>query len=331
MTGPGLRDRACPLCGAQDAAGAVTSPVRADRQSLGELRPFWFGIEKERRFFTYHRCRACNMLFNRNFFDEGQLAELYSSMPPNMDLVAEDAVEATQHGYFEDALQSGLLPPGGDYLEIGPDVGYIVREAAERGNFDHFWLFEPNRAVHDVLRAATNGKPATILSEMTDLSAVPDGSVGLAVIVHVLDHLLDPLAMLTAVRAKLRPDGALMMVTHDERSLLARVLGPRWPAYCLQHPQLYNPDTIVRLCERAGFVGVQVGRSANHFPLDFLGRQAMGALGLRNAPVPLPKRAVKVRLGNIITLAAAGATGRGATRTQAAIPEAEATPQRSAL
>jgi len=140
---------------------------------------------------------------------------------------------------------------------------------------------------------------------MTDLSAVPDGSVGLAVMVHVLDHLLDPRAMLAAIRAKLRPDGALLMVTHDERSLLSRVLGPRWPAFCLQHPQLYNPQTIERLCTRTGFSGVRVGRSANHFPLDFLGRQALAALGLRGTRVPLPKRAVKVRLGNIITLASA--------------------------
>jgi hypothetical protein len=227
------------------------------------------------------------------------------------------------------------LPRGGDYLEIGPDVGHIVREAARRGNFGHFWLFEPNRAVHEVLRAATNGKPATILPDMTDLSAVPDGSVGLAVIVHVLDHLLDPLPMLAEIRAKLHSGGALMMVTHDERSLLARVLGARWPAYCLQHPQLYNPATIERMCARAGFADVRVGRSANHFPLDFLGRQALGALGLRDAPVPLPKRAVKLRLGNIITLAAAEAAERPAARDQAAIPgagpEAGAAPRQSAL
>lgn len=324
-----LNDRPCPLCGAQDAAVAVASPVRADRQSLDELRPFWFGIEKERRFFTYHRCRGCGLLFNRNFFDEGQLAELYSSMPPNMDLVAEEAVEATQHGYFTAASESGLLPRGGDYLEIGPDVGHIVREAAEQGDFGHFWLFEPNRAVHDKLRSATNGKPATILAEMTDLSAVPDGSVGLAVIVHVLDHLLDPLAMLAAIRAKLRPDGALMMVTHDERSLLARVLGPRWPAYCLQHPQLYNPETIARICERTGFADVRVGRSANHFPLDFLGRQALATIGLRNTPVPLPKHAVKLRLGNIITLARAAE--RRAVPGQAAMTDAGAAPSQSAL
>jgi SAM-dependent methyltransferase len=306
MSWPELTNRPCPLCGGCEAEECVESTIRAEWQTVGELRPFWFGIDKERRFFTYHRCRGCGLLYNRDFFGEAQLAELYSAMPPNMDQVTDEAIEATQRGYYDAALASGLALQQGDYLEIGPDVGHVLGEAVTRGSFGHFWLFEPNRRVHEALRLSARGKPATILAEMTDLSAVPDGSVGLAVMVHVLDHLLDPLAMLAAIRAKLKPGGALMLVTHNERSLLSNMLGPRWPAFCLQHPQLYNPRTIKRMCEQAGFAGVEVARSANHFPLDFLGRQGLAALGMRGVKLPLPTWPVRLRLGNIITLASAG-------------------------
>ena len=304
MSRPAITGRNCPLCGSADAAAEIRSPVPAEAEDMAALEPFWFGIEKARRFFTYHRCRDCGLLYNRDFFDEAQLAALYSSMPPNMDVVGDDAIAATQKGYFDAVAALGLL--GGDYLEIGPDVGHIVRQAATRGRFGRFWLMEPNRAVHDVLRAAADGRPATILPDMMDLSAVPDGTVGLAVMVHVLDHLLDPRAMLAAIRAKLREDGVLMIVTHDEGSALRRLLGARWPAFCLQHPELYNPETIRRLLERAGYAAVTVRRSTNHFPIDFLGRQAAQAIGLRFKRLPLPRRAVALRLGNILTLAAPG-------------------------
>lgn len=300
---PGLRDRPCPLCGTHGAPAEVRSRRPAESDALEALRPYWFGIEQERHFFTYHRCPSCGLLFNPTFFDADQLADLYAAMPPNMDLVGNEAIVATQRGYFQAAAKRSALT--GDYLEIGPDVGHIVAEAARTGDFDRFWLFEPNRAVHDALRAATGGRPATIGEGMEDLAVVPDGSIGLAVVVHVLDHLLDPLAMLAQLRAKLRPGGTLMLVTHDEGSLLRRVLGARWPAFCLQHPELYNPGTMRAALNRAGFHAVAVTRSVNVFPIDFLARQAGRAVGLRLDRLPLPKRAIALRLGNLLTFATA--------------------------
>ncbi|NIJ20030.1 SAM-dependent methyltransferase [Sphingomonas naasensis] len=297
--------RSCPACGAGAARPEAHSPVRAETMSAAALRPYWSGLFSEKRFFTYHRCLGCGLLYTPAFFDGAQLADLYSSMAPNMELVSNDAIAATQKGYFDAAAAHATLDGG--YLEIGPDTGHIVREAATRGAFDHFWLFEPNRAIHDTLRASAGGRPARLLTDMDDLSPVPDGSIGLAVMVHVLDHLLDPLAMLAQIRAKLRPGGTLLIVTHNEKSLLRSLMGTRWPPFCLQHPELYNPATITALLGRAGYGGVRVARSRNYFPLPFLARQALWTLGLKPARVPLPNFSLGLRLGNMLTLARAPA------------------------
>jgi len=298
-------ERACPMCGGGAALGEVWAPRRAERLTPEALRSFWSGLFNEKSFFSYHRCLDCGLLYCPTFFDGRQLADLYSSMAPNMDLVARDAIAATQRGYFARAAAYGPLEGG--YLEIGPDVGHVVAEAVRAGAFEHFWLFEPNRSVHDALRAAAGGRPATLRADMGDLSAVPDGSIGLAVMIHVLDHLLDPLAMLGQIRAKLRPGGTLMIVTHNERSLLRHAMGVRWPPFCLQHPLLFNPRTIAAMLDRAGYAGVAVERSRNHFPLDFLARQAAWAMGLKVARVPLPRFSIGLRLGNMLTLATAPA------------------------
>ena len=103
-------------------------------------------------------------------------------------------------------------------------------------------------------RLWTNSGCAT----MDDLSAVPDGSAALVVMVHVLDHILDPKAMLEQIRRKLKPGGRVAIVTHNEQSLLRSLMGKRWPPFCLQHPELYNPRSITKLLNSAGYGSVEV-------------------------------------------------------------------------
>jgi hypothetical protein len=298
--------RRCPLCGGSDAHEEAHSRRRAETLGFADLRGHWSGL-KEKPFFSYHRCAGCGLLFNPIYFHDAQLAELYANMAPNMHVVADDSIVATQRGYFHRVAE--LAPLTGGYLEIGPDAGHVVREAAIAGSFDRFWLFEPNLAIWDALRSATAGTPTVLEPEMGDISVVPDGSVGLAVMIHVLDHMLDPLAMLTQIRTKLAPGGILMIVTHNEKSLLRKVMGVRWPPFCLQHPEIYNPVTIRTMLGKAGFADVEVERSLNYFPIDFLALNAAWAAGLKVKRVPLPAKAVGVRLGNIQTFARAPGTG----------------------
>jgi SAM-dependent methyltransferase len=268
--------------------------------SFADLQPFWSGLFKENIFFTYDRCNRCALLFAPTFFDEAQLSRLYADMAPNMDVVPPEPLQATQVGYFDAAASFGPLEGG--YLEIGPDVGYVAGEAARRGRFEHFWLFEPNRGVHDRLRRALGGKPHSLSADMNNLDEVPNNSVGLAVLVQVLDHLLDPLSTLRQIRAKLKPGGTLMIVTHNEASLLRRILGVRWPVFCLQHPQIYSPQSMKLILESADFSTVKIRRSKNYFPLAFLIRQAAFAMRVDLGRLRLPGT-VGLRLGNILTLA----------------------------
>ena len=300
MTETVLLTRQCPACGSSDNHPEVKCTRQTEAMPFDELRAFWSGLFKERVFFTYHRCSSCGLLFNTHFFTSDQLNTLYSEMAPNMDHVTTDAILATQRGYFDEAIAEA--PKGGDYLEIGPDVGYITAHAADDGRFGHLWLVEPNLAVGEQLAAATKGAPHTISTNMEDLSIVPDGSVGLAVMIHVLDHLINPVAMLEQIRRKLRPDGVLAVVTHNEKSMLRYVMRLNWPPFCLQHPQVYNPQSMSVLMKRSGFERVEVRRSKNYFPLDFMVKQAAWSAKVDISKMNLPKTRIGLRLGNIMTL-----------------------------
>jgi SAM-dependent methyltransferase len=295
--------RDCPLCRAQPPSSPkVCSRPAAESLSFEDLVGHWNGFFTERMFFSYARCRSCGLLYTPTFFEEAQLEALYAQMPANMALVPTDALRRTQRGYFETLKAHSDLEGG--YIEIGPDVGLFTENCVREGRFDPYWLIEPNRDVTPALSATMGSVPFHITHDMTGYGYIPDASAGAVVMIQVLDHLLDPAAALRELRAKLRPGGKLLVVTHDESSILRRVFGPRWPAFCLQHPQIYNPTSMKALVEAAGYRLVDIQRTTNYFPVAFLLKSLLWASGLQFDKTPsFGGVSVGLKLGNMITLA----------------------------
>ncbi|HEY0381840.1 MAG TPA: class I SAM-dependent methyltransferase [Candidatus Elarobacter sp.] len=297
--------RICPSCKAGPSASsvAVASKPAAETQPFEELQQQWYGFFKEgHAFFTYHRCSACGMLYSPQYFTEPQLARLYASMPPNMTEVSDGALEQTQHGYFRELQKFSKLE--GQFLEIGPDVGMFAENCVRFGRFTKFWMFEPNVDAHPELRRRLGGADLYISTHLLDLSDVPNDSVDAVAMIHVLDHILDPVSFLSELRPKLKRDATILIVTHDESSLLARVTKSRFPAYCLQHPHLFNPGSMRSLLAQAGYDVAATKRSVNQFPVTFLIKHAVFALGLGSIKLPkLLWLKIPLRLGNFITIA----------------------------
>jgi len=280
----------------------IGSEMRAESMEFGSLVPYWNGFFKDKVFFSYARCGKCGLLYAPTFFNGPQLEELYGQMPPNMAEVPLEALRKTQGGYF--AALEACSPLAGGFIEVGPDIGLFTEYCASKGRFDEFWLFEPNRDVAARLASTVAGRRHHIIHDMFGFSHVPDGAASVAVMIHVLDHLLDPVTTLRELRRKLAPDARLLLVTHDESSLLRRIFGWRWPAFCLQHPQIYNPATIGRLLEEAGFKVLQQRKTKNYFQISFLLKHLLWALGFKVESVPAFGRiTVGLKLGNMLTIA----------------------------
>jgi hypothetical protein len=267
-----------------------------------DLESYWINFFKDKVFFSYVRCQNCSLLYAPVFFTAGQLERLYAQMPPNMAMVPEAILDQTQRGYFE--TLRGTSDLSGGFIEVGPDTGLFTKHCVREGKFDEYWLFEPNQGVEAALNETMRGTKYHVIRDMFGFSNVPDNAASIAVMIHVMDHLIDPVQTLRELRFKLKPGGSVMLVTHDESSLLRRVVGGRWPAFCLQHPQIYNFESMVRLFEAAGFRVVKQDRTVNYFPVSFLLKQLMWAFGLKVSSVPrFADIAVGLKLGNMLTIA----------------------------
>ena len=294
--------RNCPACNGQpDPTTRVSSKVPAETLTFDELQSYWNGFFKAKVFFSYCKCADCGLMFAPTFFTGEQLEKLYREMPDNTAGVPMEALRRTQYGYFK-SLKAHTRLAGG-YLEIGPDIGLFTENCVREGAFDSYWLFEPNRSVWPALEQMMDGRENHIISEMFGFAQVPDGHISSAVMIHVLDHLIDPVAALRELREKLTPQAALLVVTHDESSLLRKVTGAGWPAYCLQHPQLFNADSIRSLMRAAGFEVVRTEKTVNHFPVTYLLKHLLWAFGVKFNIPQWDRFQIGLKLGNMLNVA----------------------------
>jgi SAM-dependent methyltransferase len=143
----------------------------------------------------------------------------------------------------------GLLGGAGRLLDVGCATGALLEEARAEG-------FEV-MGVELGLASSTYARERLGLPVLTGdfLEArLPEASFDVVTLYEVIEHLLDPLAILREVRRVLRPGGLLALSTPNRASLTGRALGSRWwPINCPEeHIHLFTPGTVREVLRRAG-------------------------------------------------------------------------------
>jgi hypothetical protein len=292
--------RDCPLCGSSSVIekAEVRAPYVADEMSFEEVAEFWRGFRKDSCFFTFHRCADCGLLYCQNYFTDEQLSSLYSNMGDNSAGVADAVLERTQTGYFKFFKNYGFQS-NGNYLELGPDTGLLTKNFATAGA-SSMYLVEPNNEVRNELRASASAvTDVHIYDKFADIP--PNVKFATVAGIHVYDHLVYLKDELTKISQQCDSSASFFLVVHDESSFLRKVLKRKWPPFCLQHPQLFNPMTIEKALIDQGFVDVEVKKSTNWFPIRHIGSMISSLFGLNSVWTRyLPSRELPLRLGNMI-------------------------------
>jgi len=299
-----LKRPGCPSCYTSTNAAKleVQSQPSAEKLPLDQQGQFLSGYTNHRVFFSYYRCPTCQLLYCPTYFTQDQLDNLYNSQSENMAEAPLSARDQTQKAYFK--LLKQYPVPQGDYLEIGPDIGLFAKFFTNNDQINQLFLYEPNGEVHETLKKNVHQKKYSILTKNYSFSDLATNQLSIAVIIHALDHVLNPRQLLQELYQNLKPGGIIFIVTHDESSLLAKLLKKKWPPYTLQHPQLFSPATIQNILRVEGFQVLTTTKTANYFPLTHFIKGGLTALGLNKIPLPDFKRfIIPIKLGNIATIA----------------------------
>ena len=216
-------------------------------------------------------CRACQLGQLTPLPDEEELATLYASSQyfSGTDRVgyADYASDAPQFARtFRTKVQTLLrYGPVHDLMEIGCGPGYFLHQALAAG--------VPRAVGVDRNRWAVNeARQSGLEVYLGSLEAVPrERTFDAAVMLDLLEHITQPVAFLADVRARLRPEGRILITTPNIRSLLARGSGRRWVSIKVpEHVYYYSPRSIRRLLESAGFAVLSVRGAGQYVTVAFL-------------------------------------------------------------
>ncbi|HCQ02503.1 MAG TPA: hypothetical protein DIT99_18275, partial [Candidatus Latescibacteria bacterium] len=134
-------------------------------------------------------------------------------------------------------------------LDIGCATGAGLSVFAERG-----WMpygTDVNSLAVTVARRRVP-EAEVIEGELGDLSG-EEGRFSLILMSDVIEHYLDPWAVMSDVRRHLAPEGEVVIVTPDIGAVSARLLGQRWPHYKREHVVLFSRKSLRALLLDTGF------------------------------------------------------------------------------
>jgi SAM-dependent methyltransferase len=262
----GLADltlRPCPACGNTDEAREMY-PQRLD---LSRVDAMSYSSRKEPEYMSLRMvvCPGCDLLYAPRVPSSSFLADAYAETEYDSDVEACYAAAS-----YAESLRTFLerLPDRDSALEIGTGNGSFLAHLRQMGIAEVTGI-EPSR---NAANAAAPDLRPLIRIESFDATKLPQAHFSLVVANQTLEHVEGPYRFLAAIRALLKPGGAVMIVSHNYRNWLMRLMGARSPIIDIEHLQVFSPVSLTRALLRAGFAAPEVKPFKNRYPLHYWAR-----------------------------------------------------------
>ena len=266
---------ACPLCG----GWAKSQLVASDRNRALSLERF-----------EYRRCVNCRTSFLANVPDDlaAYYPQQYYDLPADQQRT--QLLDSERHKL---RVLLELVEPG-PMIEIGPAYGLFAGVAKEAG-FHVTGIEMDTRSCEYLERtigitAINSDRPQDVLGDQPASRAI--------VLWHVLEHLLEPWAVLERAVDSLEPEGVLALSTPNPRSLQFRLVRTRWAHLdAPRHVVLVPPRTLI---DRLTALGLRCERLTTSDPAGLMANH----LGWEYAMLRNPATQPPTRLTSTLALAA---------------------------
>ncbi len=288
----GLLSRQCPVCQSSD-----TSKVYAEaNMDMAQWNRYSFSSRKlpDYTHFRLLSCPECQLVYASPIPAPETFAQNYR------DADFDTNVEGNYASRTYASLAKRILPRLPDLkgaLDIGTGTGSFLHELLKL-HFKGVIGIEPSHA--PIAQANPEIRPL-IKEGLFDPKDFSPASFSLISCFQTLEHLYDPLAMCQSAFRLLKPNGAVLFIFHNRKSLSARILGLKSPIFDVEHLQLFSPTSARFMLVKCGFRDIECRPFLNSYPIAYwirllpipqrLKRELLKILGisrLGTIPIPLP-------------------------------------------
>lgn len=284
-----MREIACAVCGSSQRKIIYPDTLQRAHVRDGHVDPY-------SAHYQINKCLRCGLQYSSPIFESNEVQLMYrESEQGNIVAGQETNVRRTMELYYD--LVRPFLRNHTRMLDIGCDVGLLL-DIGRLDGFRELYGIEP---VTVAAQEAEQVPGAKISTRFYEQEAFPERYFDLITLIHVVDHLVDPINILTKAYAELQPGGVILAVVHNSGSPLAHVLKERFPPYNLYHHYFFSRVSLRRLFKRAGLEMLRITPTANCYSMQFFvqkvpmippalkraGSDALKLVGLANRPLTL--------------------------------------------
>lgn len=193
-------------------------------------------------------CLDCGLLAVKEIPNPSELEQNYKQV---IDPLYLDEKESRYLTFRKVVKEVQMYVPDGKILDVGCYCGYFLDVARESG-YEVEGL-ELSKWASDHARLS-----GLVVHNDTLSSLKLDGHFDLITMWDVVEHFSDPRAELHEINRLLKKHGYLFLSTINVGSIVARLMGPRWPWLMDMHIFYFNPNTITKILEQEGFRIVRI-------------------------------------------------------------------------
>jgi SAM-dependent methyltransferase len=252
--------RNCPLC-RKNSQSIIYAESTLDQRKLNE---FSFASRKLPEYMNHKLslCTECDLVYASEIEGIDDLGKEYANAA--FDSQSESAYAATT--YFK-LIRKVIkrLPDLNGAIDIGTGDGAFLVELVTAG-FVNVIGFEPSSA--PVLAAKPAVRPL-IKQQMFGSEDLAKEQYSLVSCFQTIEHVDSPLELCKESIRILKPGGVVVIIGHNRRGIVNRILGRKSPIFDIEHLQLFSPLSLKKMLSLAGFESVSVGSFWNKYPLSY--------------------------------------------------------------
>jgi 2-polyprenyl-3-methyl-5-hydroxy-6-metoxy-1,4-benzoquinol methylase len=291
----------CNLCGRDD--WRVRFPATAKNTNQPDSDDFRCTCARYGSHLQIVQCRHCDHVYANPRWEPDELLHAYADVEDETYVVEGFGRKLTFSKHLRSLERFVGSTNGRLLLDVGAYTGVFVKTALDNG-----WQamgIEPSRWAAAI--AQKEGIP--VIQGTLDSAELKDRRFDVITMWDVIEHLDNPSAELDKSFHLLNPGGLLAVHTMDVDSLVARIMGERWPWLMDMHIHYFSRRTLTKFLEKSGFDVVWSGAQGRYLSLGYLGTRVgglnrplgrvldgvVGRSGLKRVNVP-------VNFGDLITV-----------------------------